>query len=132
MTTNASTIEDLDWWTDPKLIEAYDAEMKAEREAAERYKVDADAWSAKWPDACNECGGWGGHTYSYDPSPPGVSLAPGSMSDFDPCEAPGCVSEGFCARCGKPTLSEIPGVFDEGQGPCKECGWNYDDGAPIY
>ena len=135
MATDASIIEEtgnLNSWVDISETAAYQAEVAAEREAYERHKAELSAWQSKWPEACEECGGWGGQSYSYDPSPAGVSLAPGSMYEFDPCEAPGCVSEGFCARCGKPTLSEIPGVFEEGQGPCKNCGWNYDDGAPQW
>ncbi len=117
---------------DEELIAAYDAEIKAEREAYEKYQKALAEWQAKWPNACKKCGGWGGHTYKYDPSPAGVSLSPGCMTDFDPCEAPGCISEGNCARCGKPALSTIPGVCEEGEGPCKECGWNYNDGEPQW
>ncbi len=125
-------IGNADWQDSPELIAAYDAEMKAEQEAYEVYKKALAEWQAKWPAACEECGGWGGESYSYDPSPAGVSLAPGSMTGFEPCGAAGCVFDGNCARCMRPTLSEIPGVFDEGEGPCKHCGWNYDDGAPQW
>lgn len=133
MPTDASVMDNDPFYEpSPADIEAYEAEMASEREAYQKYKIALVEWRARWPNACQSCGGWGGHGYSYDPSPAGVSLAPGSMQDFDPCEEPGCVSEGFCARCGQPTLSEIPGVFEEGQGPCKDCGWNYNDGEPMW
>ncbi len=39
----------------------------------------------------------------------------------EPAEPP--AEKEDCPGCGKPTLSELPGVFKEGEGPCKECGW---------
>lgn len=70
--------------------EAANARLRAEREA----------WEKRWPNYCRECEGFGGRTYSYDPSPAGVSLSSGTMQDFDPCEA--CGEHDLCPRCMKP------------------------------
>ena len=42
--------------------------------------------------------------------------------DDEPCEA---LEIGVCHRCGKPGLDA-----ETGEGPCKYCGWDYDDGLP--
>jgi hypothetical protein len=57
-------------------------------------------WEAAWPNHCRACEGWGGREESYDPSPAGVSLSPGSMTDFEPCEK--CGASDLCPRCGVP------------------------------
>jgi hypothetical protein len=36
-------------------------------------------------DICERCEGARWVEYSYDPSPPGVALAPGTMTDMEPC-----------------------------------------------
>lgn len=36
-----------------------------------------------------------------------------------------------CPGCGRPSLSELPGVFKEGEGPCKHCGWTDDAEQPA-
>lgn len=56
----------------------------------------------KYPGACRTCQGWGGQGSSYDPSPAGVSLSPGSMYDFDPCpDCEGNEALPLCALCGQ-------------------------------
>lgn len=77
----------------------------------------------KWPDYCRCCDGWGQFTYSYDPSPKGVSLSSGWLEDAEPC--PDCVEKGVCARCGK------DGLGLESEGPCLYCNWDYDNGLPT-
>jgi hypothetical protein len=76
-------------------------------------QADSAAWRARWPHACVKCGGWGGRTL--------FSNSLFEQDDFDVCEA---LPEAICHRCGKPGLNE-------GEGPCKHCGWNYDDGDPA-
>ncbi|WP_422928596.1 hypothetical protein [Singulisphaera sp. PoT] len=81
------------------------------------------AWDARWPNHCKACGGTGGSSSAYDPSPAGVSLSPGHFYDFEPCEA--CAGSGICPRCGTAGLtSEERGDDSTGDGPCSACGWN--------
>ena len=74
-------------------------------------------YAAKWPKYCRKCEGWGGFSYSYDPSPAGVSLGPGSMQDWDPC--PECTEKELCPRCGGP----VPYDPDRPDKPCAACGY---------
>lgn len=70
-----------------------------------------DAWIARWPLYCTNCHGWG--------------------AVGEDCACEDCVDEGKCPRCGEPGLtSEGRGDDTTGEGPCKSCGWNYDDGRP--
>jgi hypothetical protein len=87
--------------------------------AIEQESEHAD-WVAKWPKFCRKCHGWGGKPCrSWD----------GESVDLDPCEA--CTEAGVCARCGEPSLtSESRGDDSTGEGPCKSCSWDYDDGEP--
>jgi hypothetical protein len=55
------------------------------------------AWMSRWPNRCSRCEGAGVLVSSYDPSPAGVSLSPGSIEETEPCE---CVELGACPRCG--------------------------------
>ncbi len=87
--------------------------------ATERAQAARVAWAARWPNHCEACGGWGGATSYYDPSPAGVSLSAGFLQDFDPCAE--CSDKGRCGRCGGPVTDD---------GPCPACGWNCDDGMP--
>ena len=80
-------------------------------------------WTAKWPDYCTKCDGRGEFVYSFDPSPAGVSLSPGTLEDVEPCGQ--CTEQGICARCGEAGLNP-----ETGEGPCSHCGWNYDDCLP--
>jgi len=84
-----------------------------------------DEWAKKWPNHCKECYGWGGMYSTYDPSPSGVSLGAGFMTDFDPCFE--CMKYEICPRCGENTLL-IP--YDESEGDfdyCESCGWSAED-----
>lgn len=77
-------------------------------------------WDAKWPNACKHCGGAGAwHSYGGREEPP----------DGGPCSE--CTEKGLCARCGQPGLTdEDRGDKSTGDGPCKLCGWDYDDVRP--
>jgi hypothetical protein len=94
------------------------AEGCLKRAAASR--AEHDAWVARWPKSCRTCRGWGAgrkHWTSEDDY------------DVDPC--PSCSEAGTCPRCGGPGLtSEGRGDDSTGEGPCKLCGWDYDDGEP--
>ena len=86
-----------------------------------RYEQDIAAYVSKWPDYCQKCGGAGYTYYEYDPSPAGVALSPGTMTDADPC--PDCIEKGKCPRCGKVVFSIED--WDDGEPViCPECGWN--------
>ncbi len=79
-----------------------------------------DAWTERWPNHCDHCRGVGAF---YDP---GHFYQPPSE---DPCSS--CTEVGLCARCGEPGLTdEERGDTSTGEGPCKACGWNYDDEQP--
>lgn len=89
------------------------------REAAEQVKKDAEQWKQKWPNYCVHCNGWGGSSYT---EMHGFNY--GSGETFcDPCEH---LELTICHRCGEHGLTE------DGGGPCKHCGWNYDDGLPEF
>jgi hypothetical protein len=84
----------------------------------ERYMADLAMWEAKWPGYCRRCGGKGMIEYSFDPSPAGVSLAPGTMTDADPC--PVCLEHGWCPRCGKALTTD----YENSSTWCEACEWN--------
>lgn len=48
-------------------------------------KERREAWERQYPNYCRCCGGHGAFYSTYDPSPAGVSLGPGYMTDSDPC-----------------------------------------------
>jgi hypothetical protein len=76
-----------------------------------------EAYESQWPNYCRRCGGWGGSTFDQG-HPYGATTAYETL--FEPCEF--CTEDLICARCGEPGLGE------DADGPCKFCGWNYDDG----
>ena len=83
-------------------------------------------YAEKWPNHCRSCNGWGVTTFSQS-VPYGSTSA--SFDTQDPCDA--CTMHGKCARCGERGLACEENGDDEiitGEGPCKLCGWNYDDG----
>ena len=92
-------------------------------DAIEVQQAAIDAWKRQWPLHCQICHGEGGKSSSFDPSPAGVSLSPGSFYGFDPCES--CVSWGRCPRCGHGDVGVgIPEKSDpEPLETCPECGW---------
>ncbi len=64
-------------------------QLKAERQVR--------AYRATWPAHCKDCSGWGGRFVEYDPSPSGVALSPGTMTDWDACGT--CTENMICGRC---------------------------------
>lgn len=91
----------------------HEAIEKAARECAEQ----AAAWRLKWPKHCKACDGWGGSTFTQSHGP-----GPGEQM-FDVCEAG---APEMCHRCGEAGLTE------DSEGPCTHCGWDFDDGAPLF
>jgi len=104
--------------------DTYHRHLKAWDEKVSTYK-------AKWPHHCQECDGWGGATSYYDPSPAGISLAPGYMVDFDPCQE--CLEKNICPRCGEHSemmVESAAGYYDEFK--CSKCGWSEEaEGIPM-
>lgn len=90
-------------------IDDYEAELNAQ--AAE--------WRTKWPNHCKSCGGWGGSAYTEMHGFKGGS----GETIADPC---GALPETACHRCGAPD-----GLTADSEGPCRHCGWNFDDGDPT-
>lgn len=80
------------------------------------------AFIVKWSDYCRTCGGLGGKYEMYDPSPPGVGLGSGFMTEFEEC--PDCIDENFCPRC------MLQGT-DTGEGfghyTCSKCDWDSEE-----
>ncbi len=62
------------------------------------HAAEVARFEAAHPHYCRTCGGSGVHEYNFDPSPAGVSLAPGSMTESEPCEE--CTCKGRCSLCG--------------------------------
>jgi len=69
-------------------------------------------WEARWPNYCRQCYGYGAFFH------PATREEPESS---DPCD---CTLDGVCPRCG------ITGLNEDGEGPCDNCGWNYNDAKP--
>lgn len=77
-------------------------------------------WVSKWPKYCRTCGGNGLiHDPGYFDYRAGVGLPP----SYEPCE---CTESCRCARCGEIALKD-----ETAEGPCTNCGWNYDDALPY-
>jgi len=93
-------------------------EREAERQRAQQVAVAAAAWRKAWPNHCAACRGWGGSPFT---EMHGFKFGPGEQL-FDPCQA--LPNPATCHRCGQDGLDE------DGEGPCKHCGWNCDDGVP--
>ena len=90
-------------------------------------------FAEEWPNYCRMCGATGEVCYSFDPSPAGVALSPGSMQDCDPCEGKEnrpCAEQGFCPRCASNIAD--PYAEDEEHTYCQTCGWEWHktDSAP--
>lgn len=101
----------------PNIYRPDPEDLAQAQEEMARYVRDCEQenreWEAKWPAHCKDCGGWGGSTH-YEMH--GFNYGPGEQI-FDVCEA-----TTHCHRCGQ------DGLDDDLDGPCKFCGWNYDDG----
>lgn len=96
-----------------------ESKIKALNEIAHQVTVENNKWTEKWPNYCRDCGGWGGFTI------PGVYSGPPERcypEDFDLCNA---LPEDRCHRCSGELQAQKDGVQP---GPCKTCGWNFDDG----
>ena len=92
-----------------------------EREMYEHVARKAAEWTAKWPAHCTACGGWGCTVYVER-----HGFTHGAGEDIvDPC---GALPDGACHRCGAPDGLSLDG---DNAGPCRHCGWNYDDGVPT-
>jgi len=114
--------EDAGWPSNSAGID-WEAEWEAERQSdADRLDAElkVEAYAAQWPGVCRQCHGYGYIESHYDPSAPGVSLAPGEMVDLEPCDA--CVCEGHCPRCGAPWPDDVDAETDN-VGPCASCGF---------
>ena len=94
-----------------------------------RCEKDRGAWRQRWPSHCPDCEGWGGDTFRYDPSPPGVCLSSGYMEEFEFCAE--CVCQGKCPRCGVNVWTE-DADFRADELTCPECGFvvDKDEGMP--
>ena len=78
---------------------------------------DHNAYMGAWPTHCADCGGWGLHTETYDPSPAGVSLGAGTVTDIALCLK--CLEEETCPRC----CEEAPWIDGVGSHCCTRCGF---------
>ena len=97
------------------------------RDEARYERVVAD-YTTKWPKHCVACGGRGGQSSSYDPSPGGIGLSAGFMVDFDHCQT--CVEQSICPRCGENTLDMIEEEFED-YFRCSNCDWNDREDAEV-
>jgi len=95
-------------------------------ENAVKANLDREIWEARWPNYCRTCEGAGASFESYDPSPAGVSLSPGTMTDVSIC--PDCAEKGICSRCGKQAWDPEK---DDCSPPCPHCGWDGKDCLPA-
>lgn len=93
-------------------------DLVGEKLRAEQVRVAAEAWRKAWPGHCPACAGWGGSSFT---EMHGFRGGSGEQL-FDPCGA--LPNPATCHRCGQDGLGE------DGDGSCKHCGWDYDDGVP--
>ena len=84
------------------------------------YLHDQDVYRRTWPKHCAKCRGWGLHYDTYDPSPAGVSLSAGTMTDVSLCE---CVEGGICPRCAREPLEVKEDAYNGDWCFCVGCGW---------
>lgn len=87
--------------------------------AAHEQRQRAAAWREKWPNFCKSCRGWGGSVF-YQSHPYGSTSAQEPLLEL--CDA--IADPSICHRC------QNAGLDEDGEGPCKACGWSYDDGEP--
>lgn len=91
-------------------------------------QLQINAYRMLWPNHCRECHGVGGHFDTYDPSPGGVALSPGTMIDFDPCHW--CLEEARCPRCATRYGGQLADELIE-DGLCIACGWDGQSNASF-
>ena len=118
-----NTKQDYDSWLD-----AADAAFKEDEailaDINVKVEVDRVAYTQLYPNHCINCEGWGGHAAREFRGMYGMSAA--YEDTFDTC--PECVDKGKCPRC-----STENALNEDGEGPCPNCGWNYNcDGMPQY
>jgi len=92
--------------------------------ASIRHELTRIGYALQWPDHCQACGGWGGSFYHYDPSPAGISLGSGYMTDCDPCQV--CSENGRCPRCNAESLND-----ENEYASCDQCGWNMEESVGM-
>lgn len=97
---------------------------ECQKESNERLAA-RERWILEWPNYCKTCDGAGSSYSTYDPSPAGVSLGPGSMTDVSIC--PDCAEKGICSRCGHQAWNPDT---DDCSTPCTNCGWDGEDRLP--
>ena len=76
-----------------------------------------DAYAAKWPRYCRECGGKGGVVCYDDPGASDCSLSGGLMEFYEDC--PNCYQDSVCPRCGHTVWT----FLDDPPLTCPHCGW---------
>lgn len=96
--------------------------------ATKDWEKERDEFIKLFPNYCKTCNGWGGHWYEYDPSPSGVSLAPGKMRDFNEC--PDCYEKGRCPHCGSALIAD-PGEDRPDRWICWKCEWTDAPGGIV-
>jgi hypothetical protein len=75
--------------------------------ARAQYEQQAAVFLFMHPNVCFACGGAGGFSWSYDPSPAGVSLGAGYLEDAESCAlCEGDEDEPHCGLCGQPTNTD--------------------------
>lgn len=94
-------------------------ECQAKEAEARRATI---AWCERWPNHCPTCTGAGVVGWYENQAPLGSGQVWNEHLE-EPC--PACTAEGKCARCGKMGLDP-----ETSEGPCRACGWNYDDACP--
>jgi hypothetical protein len=87
-----------------------------------QYAEAVRRFEEQYPQYCRTCEGWGRFEYAFDPSPPGVALSPGYLTEVVLCND--CEGRGLCALCRTP-LDEAGtrgcGCPDEGYPAAPEC-----------
>ena len=76
------------------------------------------AYIEQYPHHCTHCHGVGWIHYQYDPSPAGISLAPGCMTDSKPCTV--CFEKNYCPRCS----NQLAEIVEGEEWECSTCKWN--------
>lgn len=90
-----------------------------------RWEEQVKAFEVRYPNYCCDCQGWGYFMWSFDPSPAGVALGSGWLTDAEPCEScEGRETDPVCALCGTPL------DYHEIEGWHRVCGCP-DEGLPA-
>lgn len=100
-------------------------EQACMQEHFEHVKAQNDAWKAKWPHHCKNCGGWGMFITRGVYSGPPEHCYP---DECDPCDA---IPDGMCHRCRAMNYTVDQG-YGYGDRKCPACGWRFDDGLAEF